>query len=91
MCTPWLYLFLAFCVPYPISGHSNYALPTAKTVSAWIRATPPRFVFHWKAFGMMTGRRVPRATLPHVVKAGLPAALESVSHLSYDDLGPALQ
>ena len=33
---------------------SYYAIPTAEAAAAWARRTPDGFVFHVKAFGMMT-------------------------------------
>lgn len=43
---------------------SYYALPTAETAAAWARRTPDGFVFHVKAFGMMTRHPVKVEQLP---------------------------
>lgn len=43
---------------------SYYALPTAEAAAAWARRTPDGFVFHVKAFGMMTRHPVRAEQLP---------------------------
>jgi uncharacterized protein YecE (DUF72 family) len=43
---------------------SYYALPTAEMATAWAQRTPPGFVFHVKAFGMMTRHPVKVEQLP---------------------------
>jgi uncharacterized protein YecE (DUF72 family) len=43
---------------------SYYALPTAAMATAWADRTPPGFVFHVKAFGMMTRHPVKVEQLP---------------------------
>ena len=43
---------------------SYYALPTPEAAAAWARRTPPGFVFHVKAFGMMTRHPVKLEQLP---------------------------
>ncbi len=43
---------------------SYYAIPEAQTARRWADRTPPGFVFHVKAFGMMTGHRVLPEQLP---------------------------
>ena len=37
---------------------SYYAIPEPATATRWAARTPDGFVFHVKAFGMMTGHRV---------------------------------
>ena len=41
-----------------------YAIPSECTVFNWAQRTPPGFVFHIKAFGLMTGHRVRPEQLP---------------------------
>jgi len=41
-----------------------YALPSERYSQAWVERTPGRFVFHVKAFGMMTQHSVARDRLP---------------------------
>lgn len=43
---------------------SYYAIPAERTVFNWAQRTPPGFVFHIKAFGLMTGHRVRPEQLP---------------------------
>ncbi|HUZ83111.1 MAG TPA: DUF72 domain-containing protein [Gaiellales bacterium] len=43
---------------------SYYALPAAETAAAWARRTPDGFVFHVKAFGLMTRHPVRVEQLP---------------------------
>jgi uncharacterized protein YecE (DUF72 family) len=43
---------------------SYYALPTAEAAADWARRTPPGFVFHVKAFGLMTRHPVRVEQLP---------------------------
>ena len=43
---------------------SYYALPTADAAAAWARRTPESFVFHVKAFGVMTRHPVKAEQLP---------------------------
>lgn len=37
---------------------SFYAIPDRRVVENWVKRTPPGFIFHVKAFGMMTGHSV---------------------------------
>ena len=43
---------------------SFYAIPRREYAEAWARRTPPGFIFHVKAFGMMTGHEVDERALP---------------------------
>ncbi len=40
-----------------------YAIPRRDTVEAWARRTPPDFIFHVKAYGLMTGHEVEERSL----------------------------
>ena len=51
---------------------SYYALPTAEAAAAWARRTPDGFVFHVKAFGMMTRHPVKVEQLPPDMRAEVP-------------------
>ncbi len=35
-----------------------YGLPKAEVAAAWVARTPPDFIFHVKAYGLMTGHEV---------------------------------
>ncbi len=48
---------------------SYYAIPEQATAARWAERTPPRFVFHVKAFGLMTRHRVLVEQLPPDLRA----------------------
>lgn len=43
---------------------SFYAIPRRDYAEAWVRRTPPGFIFHVKAYGMLTGHEVDERALP---------------------------
>jgi uncharacterized protein YecE (DUF72 family) len=51
---------------------SYYALPNPDAAAAWARRTPDGFVFHVKAFGMMTRHPVKAEQLPPDLRAEAP-------------------
>src|SRR6185503_1886061 len=51
---------------------SYYAIPDVLTVARWAERTPPGFVFHAKAWSLMTGHHPRAQTLPADVQALLP-------------------
>jgi uncharacterized protein YecE (DUF72 family) len=51
---------------------SYYAIPDVLTVRRWAERTPPGFVFHAKAWSLMTGHNPRAQTLPADVQALLP-------------------
>jgi uncharacterized protein YecE (DUF72 family) len=52
---------------------SYYAIPDVLTVRRWAQRTPPGFVFHVKAWSLMTGHHPRAQALPADVQALLPA------------------
>jgi len=48
---------------------SFYGLPTSATARLWAERTPPGFVFHVKAFGMLTRHGVRPQQLPSLLRA----------------------
>ena len=60
---------------------SYYAIPEPETAQRWVDRTPPGFVFHVKAFGIMTGHRV----LPEQLPPDLRARVERVTARGYVD------
>jgi uncharacterized protein YecE (DUF72 family) len=52
---------------------SYYAIPDVLTVRRWTERTPPGFVFHVKAWSLMTGHHPRAQALPADVQALLPA------------------
>jgi uncharacterized protein YecE (DUF72 family) len=53
---------------------SYYAIPDVRHTARWVERTPPGFLFHVKAYALLTGHHVRGATLPADVEALLPAA-----------------
>lgn len=53
---------------------SYYAIPDVRNTARWAERTPPGFVFHVKAYALLTGHHVRSAALPADVQALLPAA-----------------
>jgi uncharacterized protein YecE (DUF72 family) len=51
---------------------SYYAIPDVLTVRRWAERTPPGFVFHVKAWSLMTGHHPRPQALPAEVQAALP-------------------
>ncbi len=49
-----------------------YRLPNERLVQGWAERTPPRFVMHVKAFGVMTRHPVPLARLPPELRDEFP-------------------
>lgn len=52
---------------------SYYAIPDVLTVRRWTERTPPGFLFHVKAWSLMTGHHARPHALPAEVQAVLPA------------------
>ena len=52
---------------------SYYAIPDVLNVRRWAERTPPGFIFHVKAWSLMTGHHPRAAALPADVQALLPA------------------
>lgn len=49
-----------------------YRLPEPEQVEKWVERTPPGFVFHVKAFGLMTRHPVKLESLPPELREGMP-------------------
>ncbi len=47
-----------------------YAIPTTTVTANWAKRTPPGFLFHIKAYGLMTGHTVAERTLPPELREG---------------------
>ena len=45
-----------------------YALPSERNAALWVERTPADFVFHFKAFALLTGHGAETARLPRAVK-----------------------
>ncbi len=51
---------------------SYYAIPDVRNTLRWVERTPPGFLFHVKAYALMTGHHPRRESLPAEVQALLP-------------------
>lgn len=51
---------------------SYYAIPDVRNTERWVARTPPGFLFHVKAYALMTGHHPRRASLPAEAQALLP-------------------
>jgi uncharacterized protein YecE (DUF72 family) len=49
-----------------------YALPSEKNATLWVERTPQEFVFHIKAYSMLTGHPTLVKTIPRQLREGLP-------------------
>lgn len=52
---------------------SYYAIPSLRTVSLWADRTPPDFIFHIKAYGLLTGHTADLRSMPQEIRDMLPA------------------
>ena len=62
---------------------SFYGLPTPSTARLWAERTPPGFIFHIKAFGMMTRHGVPAERLPGSLRAAHKLQLDSRGRVTH--------
>src|SRR5207245_8587233 len=53
---------------------SYYAIPDIRNTQRWVERTPPGFVFHVKAYALMTGHHPRAETVPADLPALLPRA-----------------
>ncbi len=58
-----------------------YALPDRKTAYLWAERTPDNFLFHIKAYGVLTGHGVDPKTLPKDIAEGLPEKERNRKHI----------
>ena len=54
---------------------SYYAIPSQRTVHLWAERTPPGFIFHIKAYSLLTGHGTDLRSLPSEVRDMLPLAI----------------
>ena len=72
---------------YTAQNTSSYAIPQKMTHEEWFKQTPDGFVFHFKAFGLLTQMSVPVNSLPWQVKDKLPDIVKLKESVSQSDLG----
>lgn len=65
---------------------SFYAMPSAANALLWAQRTPADFVFHVKAFRLLTGHQTPPVVLPADIAAALPPLPPRKKNWYYDDL-----
>jgi uncharacterized protein YecE (DUF72 family) len=70
---------------------SYYAIPDVLTVRRWAERTPPGFVFHVKAWSLLTGHHPRAQTVPADVQALLPARVRRSrrGEILADEVSPA--
>jgi uncharacterized protein YecE (DUF72 family) len=54
---------------------SYYGIPAEKTVSQWAERTPTDFIFHIKAFALLTGHSADLSSIPPEVRDMLPSGI----------------
>jgi uncharacterized protein YecE (DUF72 family) len=57
-----------------------YAIPAPRTVAGWVERTPPGFVFHVKAYGLLTGHHPRPESLPAPARVLMPETLPLDRH-----------
>ena len=66
---------------------STYQIAAPKTTTAWAKAVPPGFLFHFKAFGLFCSRGSPLSNLPWEIREMLPPGRwASNSYVPLNDL-----
>ena len=65
---------------------SYHFLPTKRNLSAWIKATPPGFIFDVKAFSLFTQHPTPLNALPRDLREKSRSALNKENHLYIHNL-----
>lgn len=61
-----------------------YAIPDVRTVARWVERTPPGFLFHVKAYALMTGHHPRAGSLPAELQRLLPLAPRRTPRGDYD-------
>jgi uncharacterized protein YecE (DUF72 family) len=67
---------------------SYYAIPSAETVSHWVERTPPCFLFHIKAYALLTGHGADLRTVPPEVRDMLTADSLKKDRITLTDKKP---
>jgi uncharacterized protein YecE (DUF72 family) len=62
-----------------------YAIPNAKTAGLWVERTPKDFVFHAKAYALLTQHPTPAARLPKDIREKV---TDAGANVYFKDLGP---
>lgn len=67
---------------------SYYAIPSLRTVGLWADRTPPDFIFHIKAYGLLTGHAVDLRSMPQEIRDMLPAETLKENRISVKEREP---
>ena len=78
--------FYAATFPIVEIDATYYSLPNPRTAEAWVRRTPPDFVFDAKAHALMTGQPTEPRRLPKEIRSALPEPLASKTRIYARDL-----
>jgi uncharacterized protein YecE (DUF72 family) len=78
--------FYAATFPIVEIDATYYSLPNPRTAEAWVRRTPPDFVFDAKAHALMTGQPTQPRRLPKEIRSALPEPLASKTRIYARDL-----
>jgi uncharacterized protein YecE (DUF72 family) len=62
-----------------------YAIPNAKTAGLWVERTPKDFLFHAKAYALLTQHPTPAARLPKDIREKV---TDAGANVYFKDLGP---
>jgi uncharacterized protein YecE (DUF72 family) len=68
-----------------------YSLPNSRTAEAWVKRTPPDFLFDAKAHALMTGQPTEPRRLPKDIRNDLPASLATKPRIYARDLPAELR
>ena len=83
--------FYAATFPIVEIDATYYSLPNPRTAEAWVRRTPPDFVFDAKAHALMTGQPTEPRRLPKEIRSALPEPLASKPRIYARDLPAELR
>ena len=83
--------FYAATFPIVEIDATYYSLPNVRTAEAWVRRTPPDFVFDAKAHALMTGQPTEPRRLPKEIRSALPEPLASKTRIYARDLPAELR
>ncbi|RYG60811.1 DUF72 domain-containing protein [archaeon] len=67
---------------------SNYSLLKPEHVDGWVRATPPGFIFHFKAYGLLVNGGMQFKSLPYDVRKLIGENLPQ-KYITLEDIGEA--
>lgn len=72
--------YYASCFDTVEVDSTYYAIPRPQNSALWASRTPERFIFHVKAYGVLTGHGITPKTLPKELRAELPEQDRNAEH-----------